>query len=212
MAADKTFTSSGQILPGETWDNVSVYNDSTVVDVLGGTVYSIGAHNSSTVNVSDGLIGHLGALEFSKVNVSGCYVYDGLSAEGNGTITFSGTASAVGLSSFDLGNIIMIGDSIEFLTAGYTSKVYLYGGAITDSLSAWNSATVNIFGNNLTKTPTGGSYGYGRVYGYWQDWIPFNINLNGSETYSHINLIPEPASVILFSFGALMLRRKRKNN
>ena len=32
---DKIFTSSGQILDGEEWNNVSIYNDATIVDMLG---------------------------------------------------------------------------------------------------------------------------------------------------------------------------------
>ncbi len=35
LPVDKDFTSSGQILPGEEWNNVSIYNDATIVDMLG---------------------------------------------------------------------------------------------------------------------------------------------------------------------------------
>lgn len=38
QAVDKDFYSSGQILPGEEWNSVYVYNDDTVVDMLGGFV------------------------------------------------------------------------------------------------------------------------------------------------------------------------------
>ena len=37
-AADKYFYSSGQILPGETWDSVFVYNDGTTIDMTGGLI------------------------------------------------------------------------------------------------------------------------------------------------------------------------------
>jgi len=84
----------------------------------------------------------------------------------------------------------------------------MYGGLVTDSLNAWDSATVNIFGYDLVKTSSGGAYGYGQVYGYWFDDTPFTINLSTAETYSHITLIPEPTSLLLLALGGLLLKRK----
>ncbi|MHC4705729.1 MAG: hypothetical protein ACYS8I_01410, partial [Planctomycetota bacterium] len=45
---DKTFTSSGQILPGEEWNSVHIYNDDTVVDMLGGFVEGMATYDAST--------------------------------------------------------------------------------------------------------------------------------------------------------------------
>ena len=46
VTENKTFTSSGQILPGEEWNNVYIYNDDTVVDMLGGGADGIGTYDA----------------------------------------------------------------------------------------------------------------------------------------------------------------------
>lgn len=61
-------------------------------------------------------------------------------------------------------------------------------------------------GYDLLKSSSGGNYGYGFVNGYWDDGTSFYIHLLSPETYSNINLIPEPASLLLLAFGVLLLR------
>ncbi len=188
-ADDKIFTSSGQILPGEEWSNVYIYNDDTIVDMLGGRVDSMAAYDASTLNINGGDVSTLHARGFSTANVSGGYVY-GLRAQGSGTVNLSDTASVISLSSRgSFGTVNMTGGSTEYARAGNSGTLNLYGGVVTDSLNAWDSATVNIFGYDLFKTATGGTYGYGFVTGYWVDGTPFTIDLSTSETYSHISLI-----------------------
>ena len=54
-AADKYFYSSGQILPGETWDSVFVYNDGTTIDMTGGLIdYRLELYDSSIFNANGG--------------------------------------------------------------------------------------------------------------------------------------------------------------
>ncbi|MHC4478553.1 MAG: PEP-CTERM sorting domain-containing protein [Planctomycetota bacterium] len=204
---DKIFTSSGQILPGEEWNNVSIYNDDTVVDMLGGNVDSMGSHDASTLNVFDGFVSTLVALEFSRINVSGGHV-QGLSALDWATVIFSGTASVVSLSaSGESGLAQMVGGTAEYVRAGDSGTLELYGGLVSDSLNAFGSSAVYIFGYDLVKTSSGGAYGYGQVYGAWLDQTPFNIDFSTQETYLHVNLVPEPSSLLLLAGGLLLLRR-----
>jgi hypothetical protein len=205
---DKTFTSSGQILDGEVWNNVSIYNDDTIVDMLGGDVESIGTYDKSTVNVTGGQINTLAALEFSTANVSNGEVYS-LSAWDSAIVNFSDDARALSLGSGgDFSTTNMYGGITEFLRAGDYGIINLYGGLVTDSLNSWGSATVNVFGYDLVKTISGGRYGYGQVFGFFADDSSFTIDFNTSETYTHINLIPEPSSLILLGLGVLILRRR----
>lgn len=185
-AEDKIFTSSGQILPGEKWNNVYIYNDDTVVDMFGGLVDSIAAYETSTVNVTGGYVSTLDAREFSTANVSGGYVH-GLHALDQASVYFSGNASTVALRADDFGTVNMTGGIADHISVYDSGTSNLYGGDI-DYIFARNSSVVNIYGCNLAKTSSGGRYGYGRVYGFWSDGTEFTIDLSGSETYSHINL------------------------
>jgi hypothetical protein len=226
-AENKYFYSSGQILTGEQWENVYVYNDSTVVDMLGGTIVNgifsynastvniidghldgIASHNASTVNITGGQAYNVQPQDFSTINVTGGNV-SGLMSWDNSTITLSGDANVHSLSINNYGTLLVNSGLISFLGAGGNGTVNLFGGKITDYLDADDGSIVNIHGNNLTKFQTGGKFGFGYVHGFWSDKEEFIITLSSSEAYTHINLIPEPASVLLFGFGAVALRRKR---
>jgi len=204
---DKYFYSSGQILPGEHWNNVYIYNDDTVVDMLGGGADGIGTYDASTVNILGGYVSTLSTLDLSTANVSGGYVYI-LGAMGQSTATFSGLAAGMSFGVEDSATLNVTGGMVDAVGAMEQGTLNLRGGVVSDCLGARDLSTVNIFGYNLAKAPTGGTYGYGVVSGYWWDETPFTINLNGSETYSRINLIPEPATLLLLAFGAFALRRK----
>ncbi|MHC4624367.1 MAG: PEP-CTERM sorting domain-containing protein [Planctomycetota bacterium] len=205
---DKIFTSSGQILPGEEWNSVYVYNDDTVVDMLGGFVEGMATYDASTVNVSAGHINTLDATDFSRVNLSGGEVY-GLEARDETSIYISGTVTVFAPRVRASAVINIVSGTIDHLGAIQTGRINLYGGIISDYLVGLDSAVINIYGHDLVKTVSGGPYGYGQVYGFWVDDTPFTINLNGADTHSHINLIPEPSSLALLALGGLLLRRKR---
>ena len=206
---DKIFTSSGHILPGEEWNRVMIYNDSTIVNMLGGLVDQMETYDGSMLNVAGGETYSLYTRDSSIANISGSYVY-GAMAWDLSVINLFDDANGVSFGSREFSILNMFGGTIEYLGALDSGTVNLCGGYITDSLSSSDSGVVNIFGYDLAKTNSGGKYGYGQVQGFWFDDTPFNIDLNGSETFSRINLIPEPSSVILLALGVLLV--KRKNN
>ena len=186
-AEDKVFTSSGQIVDGEEWNNVSIYNDDTIVDMLGGLVDRMQTYDASTINVTAGDVSTLEAHEFSTANVSGGYVYT-LWARDSGTVNLSDSGSVSAVSargSFSLAN--MYGGSAHWVDALNSGSINLYGGIVSDYISA-PDGTIDIFGYDLSKASIGGRYGFGVVTGYWSDGSSFNIDLLSPETYSHINL------------------------
>jgi hypothetical protein len=205
---DKIFTSSGQILTGEEWANVFIYNDDTIVDMLGGLVDSIATYDASTVNITGGHVMTVDALDSSTINVISGYVYV-LFGKNQSTITLSGSASGTTFGVEDWSTLNVLGGTLNYLGAMEQGTINISSVVINDSISASDLSTVNIIGQDLFKVSTGGHYGYGQVYGFWFDDTPFTIDLNGSETFSHINLIPEPCSLILLAMGSMFLKRKK---
>jgi hypothetical protein len=201
------------IQEGDYYDTVvNVYDtppDHTTVDMTGGFVHNLRSYDSSIINMTGGEILTLEAYNTSSANVSGGEVYS-LSAWDSATVNFYDDARSLSLGSFgDFGIVNMTGGSTEYLGAGYSGTINIYAGLVTDSLNAWDFATVNIFGYDLVKTSSGGRYGCGQVYGFFADDTAFTIEFSTFETYSHVNLIPEPGSLFLLGFGALLLKRKR---
>jgi len=205
--------SDAVIQEGDYYDTVvNVYDtppDHTTVDMTGGFVHNLRSYDSSIINMTGGEILTLEAYKTSTANVSGGNIA-GLEAWDHSIVNFSDDARALSLGSGgDFGTVNMTGGSTEFLGAGYSGTINIYAGLVTDSLNAWDYATVNIFGYDLVKTSSGGRYGCGQVYGFFADGLAFTIEFSTFETYSHVNLIPEPGSLLLIAFGALLLKRKR---
>jgi hypothetical protein len=100
----------------------------------------------------------------------------------------------------------MYGGSAAYVDALVSRTVNLHGGLVSDYISA-PDGTINIFGYDLSKSDTGGTYGYGVVTGNWEDGTAFSIDILSPETYSNINLIPEPTCLALLAVGALFAKR-----
>jgi hypothetical protein len=208
LPVDKDFTSSGQILDGEEWNNVSIYNDDTIVDMLGGLVDQMQTYDSSMLNVTGGEIYSLYTREYSFANISGGTL-GGVMTWDHATANLFDGGSVFSLGAGVSGIINMMGGTTEYLHAGGSCTFNLYGGAVTDSLNAWDFATVNIYGYGFDYDPSAGNYNGGQLTGLWFDDTTFTIDLYDTVTYDHINLVPEPSSLILFALSALLLIRKK---
>jgi hypothetical protein len=191
------FYTDGVIQDGDVYDYVSVYNDATV-DMTGGIVtVQLGAYDSSTVNISGGVLHGVftsaGASTASTLNLSG-----------------SMQADAVGI--WGLGTLNMLGGTVGSVENNNIAN--LYGGIISDYL--WATSTVNIYGYGFQYNPLAGDYRGGQLTGFWMNDTPFSIDLwylnvpyaPLIDTYSHIVLIPEPATILLLGLGVLMLKKR----
>ena len=190
------FHEDGVIQDGDEYSDVYVYDDATV-DMTGGVVtVQLGAYDSSTVNISGGVLnGVFTSIESvaSTLNLSGSMQADGVEIWGSGTLNmFGGTVGSV-----EVHNI-----------------ANLYGGVISDYLLA--TSTVNIYGYGFEYDPLAGNYQGGQLTGFWLDDTPFSIDLYYDDTpggpiidtWPHIVLIPEPATVVLLALGGIMLRKR----
>jgi hypothetical protein len=203
----KTFTGSGQILEGEVWDWVNIYNDDTIVDMWGGTADVVYTFDGSTLNMFGGET-EVSVWDYSTANISGGDLF-AARAHDNGKINLFDDAQVGGLTADDFGIVNMDGGSADILGGLGSGTVNLYGGTVSDSINMGADSIINIFGYDLFKDSSGGAYGNGLVWGFFQDNTPFVIDLYGAETYSHVNLVPEPCTLWFVGLGILILRKRR---
>lgn len=90
------------------------------------------------------------------------------------------------------------------------SIINIYGGELHTLWSMGNSL-VNICAYDVTITDTGGYWDLGQVIGtYFSNDTDFVFNLWSQDTSSHINIVPEPTTLLLLSLGGLFLRRSKR--
>ena len=114
------------------------------------------------------------------------------------------------LNTYSYSELTISGGEINDLGGHGESIINLSGGQIFGDLTVFNpTAWVHIYGYGFNNDPFAGS----PLTGFWVDSTPFSINLVDStiSTYDQIifHEIPEPATLILFGLGGLVLRRKR---
>ena len=89
------------------------------------------------------------------------------------------------------------------------SAVNIFGG-ILYTLEATHDSSVNIFAYDVAYDPSGGGYGNGWLEGrYWSDDSSFGFSLFSQDTYSHVNVVPEPSMIVLIAIGGLIIRRRK---
>jgi hypothetical protein len=186
---EKYFYSSGQILQGETWDDVIIYNDNTVVDMLGGQIGGVSTHNISTFNFSVGQItrvidiGPLGTTNISDGTASiGDFVLDN---DSYGLIS-GGSITAGRLKMYDDAIIDIRGGLVQFSSFDMAGVVI---------------STVNIYGYDF-------KYSGNVVSGYLSDGNPFSIGGVSQSEFQRFNLIPEPSILLLLGIGGLLIRKR----
>jgi hypothetical protein len=198
-ATSISFYEDGVIQDGDVYSSVAVLNNATV-DMTGGIVTGIfTAYDYSTVNVSGGVLNILDSWDSATLNLSGDVQVHELGAVYSGTVN-------------------MFGGNVDLIEAWNYSTVNLYGGIISEYLEAYGTEdlVISIFGYGFNYDPLAGDYRGGQVTGFWLDDTPFSIDLYYDDTpggpvidtWSHIVLIPEPATILLLGLGGLFLRKR----
>jgi len=113
------------------------------------------------------------------------------------------------LESFDVSAFDMFGGAMDVLDVHGNSAIDIYGGSL-DTLGAADAAVVNLYAYEVIYYPTGGYYGRGWVEGaYVETDLYFSFDLIHTDTFSHVNVVPEPSTIVLIGIGALILRRRK---
>ncbi len=206
-ATSIAFYEDGVIQEGDVYSEVAVFNNAKV-DMTGGVVtIQFTTWGSSTANVSGGILEALVSVETSTLNLSGDAQIDSLGVS-------------------DSGFTNMYGGTVGSMKAWNHSTVNLYGGIISEYLEAYGTEdlVISIYGYGFEYDPLAGDYRGGQLTGFWLDDTPFSIDLYYEDepsgplidTWSHIMLIPEPATILLLGLGAIDIRiikfRKGESN
>jgi len=200
-AEDKYFYSSGQILPGETWHYVYIYNDNTIVDMLGGQIDSLFTSNISSFNILGGEVGgESGIIDIEKsstLNVFGGVLDIGtfVPREGSYTMISGGDIT--------VGRMKLYGDATVDIRGG---ELQLDSIDMVDVF--YELPTINVYGYGFNYNPTGGFQGRGILTGYLLDGNFFSIDQLSESELQRFNLIPEPATLLLLGLGGLLLRKR----
>ena len=129
------------------------------------------------------------------------------------------------LRTYDSSIVNIYGGELWWAINSYkSSTVNIYAGTVMlEFLGVRDSSTLNIYGGNFSsgnapvfsESSTINIYGYGFDYDGWtltgflQDDSPFIFTELTDLNYPHINLIPEPSSLLLLCVGTLMMRKRK---
>jgi len=218
FAANKDFYSSGQIVEGETWDNVNVYNDGTIVDMTGGQIGNLNVYNYQNVfnllggDISGTLIDIVGPGIFNvssgNIDTFQLVIESGgmhlPSAKAN---LSGGVINATHLKTYYDSTVNISGGTLTFNDIDIKGTLNIYGGQLNVN-SYFNMAydsVINIYGYGFNYIPGE----WGTLTGYLMDDNPFVINGLSPSEYERLNLLPEPGASLLFMMGAVALCRKK---
>ncbi|MGD1041663.1 MAG: PEP-CTERM sorting domain-containing protein [Sedimentisphaerales bacterium] len=115
---------------------------------------------------------------------------------------------------YDNSELFMYGpdSSVAYLYLYENVTASFYGCSYMNELyiDPANTGSVKLYADFDRFEPLG-PYGEGHLYGNWlSNGDPFNIHLVGHGAYSHIQFIPELATLVMLGLGGIAILKRRK--
>ena len=193
---------------------VTVNNDATAT-ITGGSIHWLTGNNRSELTLNGGTVTNLMTNDTSAAVIEDVYSYGEFWTHGDSSLVMNG-GEVHWISTFGNSSVVLSEGLLEGLFSEDQSSVEIRGGSITTRLVAYESSVIDIYGYDFDYNSLGGQWNEGQLKGYWENGVPFSIDLlnwkreNGI-TYDHINLhiVPEPSILVLLAVGGLFLRHRK---
>jgi len=133
--------------------------------------------------------------------------YDEVFLKNDASLDFlSGSIGKLEIIHYGLTNIF--GGNMTSIWTFDDSIAHIHGGDI-DILAAFSDSEVYLYTDDFIYSPTGGAENNGYVEGlYYNTNIAFYISFYDDTSYSHLSMVPEPTTFLLFCFGWIALRKR----
>jgi len=132
-------------------------------------------------------------------------VYGEVFLENDASVDVLG-GSILKLETFNVSTADIFGGEMDSLWTNDDTVASIYGGTL-EWLAASENSTVNLYAYDITYYPTDGLHSEGWLEGtYYSDDTQFSFSFYGEYSYSHVNVVPEPATFVLFGLGLPIVR------
>lgn len=217
MGTTVNFLEGGSIPPR----NPLVAFEDSIINISGGDIYNLIAYDSSQMTISGGSINYFSPSGDSQIDILGGSITS-LNANSRTKADITG-GEITSIQANEYSEIDILGGLIIDLYAREHSQFNVSGGQFGEWIAAGGDAAITIIGSGFAVDGT--DVGYGELLsitgGYYEGEpqrlltgtllngdpleVPFRIGESG-----RVILVPEPATLLLLSFGGLILRRKKQ--
>lgn len=137
--------------------------------------------------------------------------YDDVTIINNVTLNIFGGTITTSLLTGDNTLTNWYAGQIDRLGVYDNAVVNIYGGSLQIGLWLVSNSQVNLYAHDIILTHTGGNMNHGQISGTYNlnPQQTFTFDLWDADTYTHINIVPEPSTILLLGIGCLLLRRKK---
>ena len=164
-------------------------------------------YNDASAEISGGYIAEFSMFDDTTADITGGQISVVMGQGSSSVDVFTGSDVSL-LRPNDSSTANVYGGNTNVIFTLGSSHTNIYEGLINE-IDCTDLSLVNFFVKTYDFNPTGGAFGVGLLTGTWNSNNAFSIDLRTEDTINHINIIPEPATLILLALGAIGSRRRK---